>query len=293
MRPPARALAECRRILDRSGSSFSVALRILPPAQRDALTAFYAFCREIDDAVDEATDPASARERIRAWRGRLDGLREGRRDGPVCEALGWAVDRFGIRHEHLDLVLEGVEQDLGSSRFRTFEDLYAYCYRVASAVGLVCVTVTCGPAADAGLYAELTGIAVQMTNILRDVGEDARRGRIYLPLEDLEACGANESDILDGRMTGATKRLLRFEAARARHFYDLAGAALPAAPPGRAFFCETVRATYSRLLERLVERDLPVFRERVALATPERVAIALRHALRVPSPSEVRPWLAR
>jgi len=282
MSAPSLAVGHCRSVLERSGSSFASAFRILPRDQRDAMTAFYAFCREVDDAVDEAPDEESGRRRIGEWRNNVERLYLGDFANPVCEALGWAVGAFGIRREHIELVLEGVEQDLSLSRFETFAELHEYCYRVAGAVGLVCVTVMGAQDMEADLYAELTGTAVQLTNIIRDVSEDAGLGRIYLPAEDLRAFGVSEGDILDRRATSALCALLGFEAARTRHFYDLAAAALPPRAEGKLFFAEALRDTYSRLLDRLVERDLDVFSERVSLGKFEKIGIALKHRLRVP-----------
>ena len=175
-------LTACREILSHSHSNFAPAFAILPREQRDALTAFYAFCRVVDDAVDGAGDRTSARRALKEWEERLETVRTGEATEPVCVALGWAIERFGIRFDHLRLILAGVGQDLCVTRYETFSDLYEYCYRVASAVGLVCVTVLGekGPAVEA--YAELTGIGVQLTNILRDVAEDARLGRVGLNL---------------------------------------------------------------------------------------------------------------
>jgi phytoene synthase len=277
---PVEALDHCRTVLARSGSSFALAFRVLPAAQRDALTAFYAFCRAVDDDVDDATDPAVARRRLADWRARLADLDGAGDDAPIARALGWATRRFGIRREHLELVLDGVESDLAPVRCAHFPELYAYCYRVASAVGLACVRVLAGSDAPrAETYAELTGIAVQLTNVLRDLGEDGRRGRIYLPLEDLRAFGVTEDDLLRRRRSPAVERLLRFETRRAAEYYDRAAAALPPDLRGRLFFAETLRVTYRRLLRRVEDAGSDVLDRRVAVPTIERLAIALRHRL--------------
>jgi len=272
-------IATCRRILKQSGSSFALAFHMLPPAQRDAMTAFYAFCRQVDDAVDEAVDTAAAVRALAAWSDRLNALFSGRPLDPVCAALAEAIGRFGIRREHLRLIIEGVEQDLAGRRYERFADLYEYCYRVASAVGMVCVSVLGRLAPEVELYAELTGIAVQMTNILRDVGEDAGRDRIYLPLEDLRIFGVAEQDLLQGIMSDRVERLLRFEARRTRHFYDMAQAALPPAMRHRLFFAETLRETYLRLFERLEQEGFPVFDGRVSVGKRVKLAIALKRRL--------------
>ena len=270
------SIAACRRILKRSGSSFALAFHILPTERRDAMTAFYAFCREVDDAVDKASDADSARRSLAAWKDRIPLIYEGRATDPVGRALAWSARRFGIRREHLELVLAGVEQDLGVRRYETFAELYEYCYRVASAVGLVCVTVLGETSPEVELYAEMTGIAVQLTNILRDVGEDAGQGRIYLPMEDLRAFGAGEDDLLNHRMTERIKKLLRFEAQRTWQFYNMSEAALPPQSRHRLFFAEALRETYLRLLERLCAEDFPVFSKRISVGKREKLAIALK-----------------
>jgi phytoene synthase len=270
-------LTACREILRRSGSNFAPAFAVLPREQRDAMTAFYAFCRVVDDAVDCSENPASACRVIRNWRGRIDAIGGGGDGDPVCLALGGVIRRYGVRREHLNLILDGVEQDLHVRRYGTFAELYEYCYRVASAVGLVCVTILGENGGGIEVYAELTGIAVQLTNILRDVAEDARRDRIYLPSEDLRRFGVREADLLGGRTVPGMKDLLRFQAARARQFFEMSDAALPPSARGRLFFAEALKEIYRRLLDRLCEEDLPVFGTRVSVGKGEKVAIVLKH----------------
>jgi len=269
-------MKECRKILARSGSTFGLAFRVLPVHPRDAMTAFYAFCREVDDAVDGCADVGLARAAIAGWRGRVASVFESRPIDPVSIALHEAVRRFGIRREHLDLVIDGVEADLELARYETFADLYGYCYRVASAVGLVCVTVLGDTSREAFHYAELTGIAVQLTNILRDVGEDATNGRIYLPREDLRAFGVSEADVLARRGSDAFDRLLHFQARRAREFFDQAAAALPPRARHRLFFAEALRETYLALLDRIEAEGIPVLKRRVSIGAARKIAIALR-----------------
>jgi phytoene synthase len=272
-------LTECRRILSRANSNFAPAFALLPPEQRDAMTAFYAFCRLVDDAVDRADDPASAGTAVREWKDRVERICRGGAAEPVDRALSAAVERFGIRKEHLLLVLAGVESDLVAARHETFADLYEYCYRVASAVGLVCVTILGLRTAEAETYAELTGIAVQLTNIIRDVAEDARNGRIYLPMEDLRAFGVAETDLLGGIMKPGMKNLLRFEAARASEFYALSDAALPRGARRRLFFAEALKDIYRRLLDRMRSNDFAGFGSRASINKREKAAIVLKHRL--------------
>lgn len=273
------AFKECGVILKQSGSSFGTAIRLLPAEQRNAITAFYAFCRVVDDAVDNAADIYSARIELNLMRERLDHIYKGYTYDALDTALYWTHRHFGVRKQHLELIIEGVEYDLEKSRYNTFAELYEYCYRVASAVGLAVVTILGGRLFEVESYAEFTGIAVQMTNIIRDVGEDAAAGRIYLPLDDLAAFGVSESDILAGVMTPKIMELLIFEATRADEFYRLAVSALPAGERYRLSFAEALRETYLRLLQGLKSAGYPVFERKVKLSKIEKIMIAAKHKL--------------
>lgn len=275
-----QALAHCRQVLQRSGSSFALAFWLLPAGPRAAMTAFYAFCRLVDDAVDEAPDLDSARRRLELWRRRLDDIfTGGRPTHPVSRALALAVTRYGIRRQYLQWLLDGVEQDLVQDRYQTFSQLGEYCFRVAGTVGLVCLSVMGVEGARARRYAELSGLAVQMTNIIRDLGEDARRGRIYLPLEDLRRHKVSEEDLLQGRDLPAVRRLLAFQVERTRTIYRMASAWLPARERGRLFFAEALRHTYRQLLEQVAGLGTRVFDNRARLGKGRKLAIALRHRL--------------
>ncbi len=277
MRYDAQAMAECRTILEQSKSSFGTAIRLLPPQSRGAMTAYYAFCRVVDDAVDSAPDTRTAARLLFDWHRRLDDIYAGTARDSLDRALMWAVRKFSIRKEHLAFVIEGCEYDLDRQRFDTFADLYEYCYRVASAVGLVVTAILGADQKKSENYAEFTGIAVQLTNILRDVGEDADRGRIYLPREDMDAFGVSEHDITGRRMTEQLKNLLQFEAMRNHEFYRIAGAALPQSERRRLYFAEAVRETYGRLLTLLEQEQFPVFEKKVKLTKSEKIFIALKH----------------
>lgn len=267
----------CRVILDQSGSSFGTAIAFLPPEKRRAMTAFYAFCRAVDDAVDYAENSAAARRALLVWDYRLDAAFDGHPLDPIGEELWMAHKTFGLRKEHLALILDGCRWDLFRSRYATFAELYAYCYRVASAVGFAVVTITSGDRDDLIRYAELTGIAVQLTNIIRDIGEDARTGRIYLPQEDLALFGVREADLLAGTESPALRGLITFEAARAKEFYRLADAAVPRPIPRTLAFAETVRETYASLLAELERAGFPVLTCRISLPTRRKIAIAAKH----------------
>jgi len=275
-----QAINHCRHILQRSGSSFALAFWLLPAGPRAAMTAFYAFCRLVDDAVDEAPDAAGARRQVDDWRRQVESIYAGGRlTHPVSRALAEAVERYGIRQQHLQWLLDGVEQDLVQDRYQTFAQLSEYCFRVASTVGLVCLSVMGVEGTRARRYAELSGLAVQLTNIIRDLGEDARRGRIYLPLEDLARHGVSEEDLLRGRKLPALQRLIDFQVERTRTIYRMAAAWLPARGRGRLFFAEALRHTYQQLLEEVAGLGAQVLDNRARLSRGRKLVIALRHRL--------------
>jgi phytoene synthase len=193
----------------------------------------------------------------------------------IPTALADAVPRFGLAREHFDELIRGVEMDLRCTRYRTFDDLYAYCYRVASTVGLLCIEIFGRKNPSATDYAVDLGIAFQLTNILRDIHEDAERGRIYLPLEDLERFGCPEEDLLEGRYSANVAALVAFECGRARAYYLRALGAL--APEDRRALApaEAMRFIYERLLGRIESRRFDVFGPRITLPRYEKIGLAL------------------
>ena len=225
----ARSLAEaygyCRRITQRSSSNFYYAFRLLPRERHNALCAFYAFCRFVDDIADQPDEgqPHGQKERIaqllNTWREELDRCYTAQPRHPISQALADAVRRFPIRQEDLSGIIDGVEMDLSRTRYQTFSELYEYCYRVASLVGLVCIEIFGYQALQTREYAINLGVAFQLTNILRDVGEDAQRARIYLPLEDLARFGYSEQELLGGVYNEPFFRLMTFEGERAQDYY--------------------------------------------------------------------------
>jgi len=256
------AYAECARIARASGSSFYQAFRLLPDERRRGLEALYAWCRVIDDAADECADPAKA---LAGWRDELGRALAGTATRPVTIALADAVRRFGIPPRHLDEILTGVEMDLARRRYETFEDLRRYCYHVASAVGLATIPILgCRDERSRG-YAEALGIALQLTNILRDLAEDAERGRIYLPLEDLRRFGYGERDLVTHVRNAAFRRLIGFECERAEELYGVAGKSLVAADRRALAPAEAMRLVYQRVLRRIAARPEIVFGPRVGV----------------------------
>jgi phytoene synthase len=264
------------RLTRKSRSNFFYAFLCLPRPQREALYAVYAFCRIVDDAVDVGHDRAAQRRLLDRWREEIVQVFGGAPEHPAAQRLQEAVRLFRIPREALNEVIAGVEMDLDRSTYETFEELYPYCYRVASAVGLCCIEIFGYSDLRAREYAVNLGVALQLTNIMRDVQPDARAGRVYLPQEDLRRFGVTGEDLAAGRYTPAFVRLMEHEAGRAREFYERAWAALPRADARTLFAAEIMGRTYYALLRLMERRRFRVFGGRVSVPTPRKLAIALR-----------------
>lgn len=257
-----QSYAHCRAVTTAARSSFPLAFRLLPPAKRRAMDALYAFLRVSDDLADE---PGATAATLAAWRAALTEALAGRDTHPVHPALRDAVGRYAVPRQYLYDVLDGVEADLAPVRFATFADLYPYCYRVASAVGLACVRVwgLRGGAtwAEANAPAEAAGIAFQLTNVLRDLGEDAARGRVYLPAADLAAFGVDPHSW--SHHSPKFQEMMRFQADRARGYYRAAERLHRVlTPDGRAIY-GLMCGTYRGLLDEIGRRGFDVFTARV------------------------------
>ncbi len=268
------------RLTRRSHSSFFYAFLCLPRRQREAIYAVYAFCRIVDDAVDLGRDREEQRHELRRWREEIARVYNGVPEHPAAQRLQQAIRTFPIPRAALLEIIAGVEMDLERAAYETFDDLYPYCYRVASAVGLCCIEIFGYVDPRAREYAVNLGIALQLTNILRDVQADARAGRVYVPQEDLRRFGVTAEDLVAGRYTPRFVELMAWEAARARRYYERAWAALPAADARRLFAAEIMGRTYFALLRAIEARRFQVFGERVALPTYRRAGIALSCWLR-------------
>lgn len=266
-------------ITRRSRSNFYYAFLALPRARREALYAVYAFCRTVDDIADVESDgPDARRRRLAEWRAdvaRCYGT-GGEPQQPIARRLAAAVRAYPIPRAALEAIIEGVEMDLDGATFATAEDLYPYCYRVASAVGLCCVEIFGYTDPRTRDYAVNLGLALQLTNIVRDVGADARAGRVYLPQDDLRAFGVTIDDLRAGRMTDAFRKLMSHQAERARSFYRAAWEAFPAADARSLVAAEIMGHIYRALLDEIESRDFAVFGERVSLTARRKVGIALR-----------------
>jgi phytoene synthase len=264
------------RLTRKSRSNFFYAFLCLPRAQREALYAVYAFCRIVDDAVDLEPDRTEQRKTLARWREEIAQVYGGRPQHPAGERLQQAIATFPIPRAVLEEIIAGVEMDIDRTRYETFDELYPYCYRVASAVGLACIEIFGYRDPRARDYAVDLGIALQLTNILRDVQVDARAGRVYLPQEDLRRFGVTAEDLVGGRYTPQFVELMTFEAARARDYYARAWAALPPSDAPGLFAAEIMGWTYRALLRALEARQFRVFGQRVSLPTYTKLAIALR-----------------
>jgi 15-cis-phytoene synthase len=267
--------ARCAEITRQSSSNFYYAFMLLPAERRRALYAVYAFCRFVDDIADDgaAAEPALLLER---WRQELQHVFSGAVERPVSRALAANVRRFNIPSRYFEEVIDGVEMDLTRKRYATFAELGLYCRRVASAVGLICIEIFGYRNPSTRVYAERLGLAFQLTNIIRDVREDAARDRIYLPLEDLRRFGVTEQEILQSSYTPGFNQLMQFEAARARQFYQEAAAALAPEDRSSMVAAEGMRLIYSALLERINRSGYRVFDRRLSVSAPRKLLLVGR-----------------
>ncbi len=265
----------CAQITRRSRSSFYYAFILLPPERRRALHAVYAFCRFIDDIADDEAirEPALL---LRRWREELDRVYAGVPTRALSRALADSARRFTIPRDLFVEIIAGVEMDLSRKRYQTFEELRPYCYRVASALGLICIEIFGYRNPSAKLYAENLGLALQLTNIIRDVGEDAARGRIYLPLEDLARFNVSEDEILGGVYSSNFVSLMDFEAKRAQELYAKAQSALAPEDSATLLTAEAMRLIYAALLERIMKSNYRVLDRRHSLSAPHKLYLVGR-----------------
>jgi len=266
----------CQEKTTASGSSFYASFRFLTPEKRRAMTVLYAFCREVDDVVDECSDEQVARITLAWWRGQVQAVYAGKPEHPVCQALVPVVQAFGLPEEHLLEIIDGMEMDLHRHTYDDFKALQLYCYRVASVVGLLAAEIFGYTDRQTLKYAHDLGMAFQLTNIIRDVGEDARRGRIYLPLDELAQFGVHTNDILDARETPEFQRLMAFQIERAQRFYQQALAQLPAVDRKSQRVGLIMAAIYRATLEEVAASGCHVLRERVSLTPRYKLWLAFK-----------------
>jgi phytoene synthase len=264
----------CVKVARSRAKNFYYSFVLLSAQQRKAMCAIYAFMRYCDDLSDE---PGATRGAIEQWRAELDDALEGRFSGhAVWPGFHHTVRRFGIPHEYFRQMIAGVTSDLEPRRVETFDELYQYCYQVASVVGLTIIHIFGFDTRSALPLAEKCGVAFQLTNILRDIQEDAGKGRIYLPAEDLRRFGVTEEDLRSGNRSEKFVRLMRFEAARARAYYNESAPLLDLIHPRSRSSLWALISIYSRLLERIEGANYDVFSRRVRLTLFEKSWIVVR-----------------
>lgn len=260
----------------KSGSSFYYAFLFLPPPRRAAITAFYAFCREVDDVVDEVHDPGVAATKLAWWRREAASAFAGTPSHPVTKALMPHVQDYAIRVEHLAAVIDGCEMDLTQSRYLDYPGLERYCHLVAGIVGEVAANIFGRTRDETTAYAHKLGLAMQLTNIIRDVGDDARRGRIYLPMAELKQFDVKAQEIFDRAYSERFSALMRFQAERAHRCYDEAIALLPE-PDRAAQKPGLMMANIYRTLLREIEADgFQVLHQRTSLTPLRKLWIAMK-----------------
>jgi phytoene synthase len=259
----------CQQKTVQSGSSFYYSFLFLPAGRRRAITALYAFCREVDDTVDDATDESVARIKLAWWRGEVAAMYKDAPTHPVTQAMQPHLAAYKIQQEHLLAIIDGMEMDLNQTRYLDYPGLQRYCWHVAGVVGILSASIFGVTDPQTVKYAEKLGLAFQLTNIIRDVGEDARKGRIYLPVNELQQFNVTAADILNARHSDKFEALMRFQAERARKAYDEALALLPkqdrrAQRPGLM-----MAAIYRTLLDEIEHEHFKVLTQRISL-TPLR-----------------------
>lgn len=258
-------------------TSFSYSFLVLPAEQRRGIGVVWDFCRAVDDAVDEAESPEVAAEAVKTWRAEV-----GRLFGPETpnttqsRNLKPYVSMFSLSRQPFDDLVDGVEMDLHRVRYDTFDELIGYCRRVASAVGMMCIEVFGCRDSRSREYAFNLGLALQVTNIIRDIAADLKQGRIYIPREDMAKCGVEEKDLAAGVMTEPVRALIAHECQRARHFFAAARQAMPPAEARRLVAAEIMGGIYFEILQRIERRGYDVFTERVRVPKFARARIALQ-----------------
>ena len=271
----------CQSRAAASGSSFYYSFLFLPPERRRAITAVYAYCREVDDAVDEVSDPTVAEAKLQWWRGEVAALFEREPTHPVTRALLPFIDGpFGITRERLLAILEGMEMDLRQNRYLDFAALKRYAHLVAGVVGEISASVFGHSDPRTLEFAGRLGLALQLINVIRDVGDDARRGRIYLPVDELQRFGVRAADLLAGRQVDGFVPLMRFQAERARATYREALELLPPADRRAQRPGLIMGAIYATLLDEIERENFQVLHQRVALTPLRKLWIAWRTWIR-------------
>lgn len=270
----------CQQKTVQSGSSFYYSFLFLPPERRRAITALYAFCREVDDTVDEATDGSVARIKLAWWRTEVSKMYAGTPTHPVMLALQPHIAAYKLEEQHLQAIVNGMEMDLDQSRYLDYPGLQRYCWHVAGVVGILSASIFGYTNPQTLAYAEKLGLAFQLTNIIRDVGDDARKGRIYLPVNELQQFGVTANDLLKLQHSEKFEALMAFQAKRAQAIYDEALALLPkedrrAQRPGLM-----MASIYRTLLDEIQRDGYHVLNQRISLTPLRKLWLAWKTYVR-------------
>ncbi|KFI07708.1 presqualene diphosphate synthase HpnD [Massilia sp. BSC265] len=270
----------CQQKTVQSGSSFYYSFLFLPPERRRAITALYAFCREVDDTVDETSDASVARIKLAWWRTEVSTMYKGTPTHPVTQALQPHIASYRLEEQHLQAIIDGMEMDLDQSRYLDYAGLQKYCWRVAGVVGILSASIFGYTNPQTLAYAEKLGLAFQLTNIIRDVGDDARKGRIYIPVNELQQFNVTAADILNFRHSEKFEALMRYQNERAQRTYDEALGLLPkedrrAQRPGLM-----MAAIYRTLLDEIARDNFQVLNQRISLTPLRKLWLAWKTYVR-------------
>jgi len=270
----------CQQKAAQSGSSFYYSFLFLPPERRLAITALYAFCREVDDTVDDCTDISIAHSKLAWWRKEIGAMVAGNPTHPVTKALQPHMAAFSLENKNLLAIVDGMEMDLSQTRYLDFPGLQTYCWHVAGVVGILSASIFGITDQQTLKYAEKLGLAFQLTNIIRDVGEDARKGRIYLPVNELQQFHVTAADILNARHSENFEKLMQFQAQRAQAIYDEAFALLPAADRRAQRPGLIMAAIYRALLNEIEHDKFHVLNQRISLTPIRKLWLAWKTYVR-------------
>ena len=270
----------CQQKTVQSGSSFYYSFLFLPPERRRAITALYAFCREVDDTVDETSDGSVARIKLAWWRTEVSNMVKGAPTHPVTQALQPHMATYKLEEQHLQAIIDGMEMDLDQSRYLDYPGLQKYCWRVAGVVGILSASIFGYTDPQTLAYAEKLGLAFQLTNIIRDVGDDARKGRIYIPVNELQQFNVTAADILNFRHSEKFEALMQFQNERAQRTYDEALALLPKADRRAQRPGLMMAAIYRTLLDEIARDNFQVLNQRVSLTPLRKLWLAWKTYVR-------------
>ncbi len=265
-----------RDISKKSKSSFYYAFNLLPTEKRDAMNTVYAFCRKTDDIVDEGNEPDELKyEKLHKWRIELEKAFYGNSEYQLLNKLGKTISQFNIPFEPFFELVKGMEMDLQTKRYLTFDDLNLYCYRVASTVGLMCIEIFGYKNKSAKDFAINLGIALQLTNILRDIKKDAQNGRIYLPQEDMAKFNYSEDEVLHQIYNTNFTDLMKYEVERAQHYFDSATFYLDLDDKSSMFAARAMQHIYHKLLEKIIDFEYDIYHNNIKVSKFEKVGISL------------------